>query len=150
MEALKAALRVVIADNFLFYFRSHSYHWNVEGIHFSQYHDFFGDIYEDVWGAQDQFVEELRALDEYGPISLMELYNFKTLTEDTAKPDNVRVMLVNLLNSNNILLEHLSHVFDLATDAKAQGLANFVADRMDTHRKYRWQITASLKNLGEV
>ena len=57
MEALKAALRVVIADNFLFYFRSHSYHWNVEGIHFSQYHDFFGDIYEDVWGAQDQFVE---------------------------------------------------------------------------------------------
>ena len=150
MEALKAALRVVIADNFLFYFRSHSYHWNVEGIHFSQYHDFFGDIYEDVWAAEDKFVEELRSLDEYAPISLMELYNFKTLTEDTSKPDSLRVMLINLLNNNNVLLEHLSHVFDLATNEKCQGLANFAADRMDIHRKYRWQIMSSLKNLGEV
>jgi starvation-inducible DNA-binding protein len=150
MDALTAALRVVLSDTFLMYFKSHSYHWNVEGIHFSQYHDFFGDLYDDLYGAVDPLAENLRKLDAYAPISLMELYNFKTITEDTAKPESVRIMLGNLLNANTTLLEHLSHTFDLATAAKEQGIANFIADRMDQHRKHEWQIKSSLKNLGEV
>ena len=150
MDALVAALRVVLSDTFLMYFRSHSYHWNVEGIHFSQYHDFFGDIYQDTYGAVDPLAEEIRKLDGYAPISLMELYNYKTVTEDAVKPANLIEMLQNLDLTNNILLEHLTHVFDLATEAKQQGLANFIADRMDNHRKHRWMITVSLKNLGEV
>jgi len=45
MNEIQAALRVVLANTFVMYFKTHSYHWNVEGVLFSLYHDFFGDLY---------------------------------------------------------------------------------------------------------
>ena len=145
MEKLVASLRVVLGNTFTMYFKAHSYHWNVEGVHFSQYHDFFGDIYEDVYGAFDPFAEELRKAGVYAPISLMELYGYKTISEDSAKPVSVNEMLFNLLIANTELLSALSTLFDIATAEKQQGLANFVADRMDKHKKFEWQIKSSLE-----
>lgn len=150
MDKLVASLKVLLGNTFVMYFKAHSYHWNVEGINFSQYHDFFGDIYEDLYGAVDPFAEEIRKLDTYAPISLMELYNYKTITEDTSKPETIHEMLVNLLMANTELLSALSAAFDTATAEKQQGLANFIADRMDKHKKFEWMMTSSLKNLGEV
>jgi starvation-inducible DNA-binding protein len=150
MDKLIASLKVLLGNTFVMYFKAQSYHWNVEGIHFSQYHDFFGDIYEDVYGAVDPFAEEIRKLDTYAPISLMELYGYKTISEDSTKPTTIHEMLVNLLMANTELLSALSAAFDTATAEKQQGLANFIADRMDKHKKFEWMMTTSLKNIGEV
>jgi starvation-inducible DNA-binding protein len=145
MEKLVASLRIVLGNTFTMYFKAHSYHWNVEGVHFSQYHDFFGDIYEDVYGAVDPLSEEIRKTGVYAPISLMELYGYKTISEDSSKPASVNEMLFNLLVANTELLSALSTLFDIATAEKQQGLANFVADRMDKHKKFEWQIKSSLE-----
>ena len=145
MEKLVASLRIVLGNTFTMYFKAHSYHWNVEGVHFSQYHDFFGEIYEDVYGAVDPFAEEIRKAGVYAPISLMELYGYKTISEDSAKPATVNDMLFNLLVANSELLSALSTLFDVATAEKQQGLANFAADRMDKHKKFEWQIRSSLE-----
>jgi DNA-binding ferritin-like protein len=59
-------------------------------------------------------------------------------------------MCVSLLQANTQLLQSLSALFDEATLQKQQGLANFVADRMDKHKKFEWQLHASIKNLGEA
>lgn len=150
MDKLVASLRLALGNTFTMYFKAHSYHWNVEGIHFHMLHDFFGEIYEDVYGAVDPFAEEIRKADAYAPISLMELYNYKTIAEDTVKPNDCHGMLINLLEANAQVLACLDPLFDEATRQKQQGLANFVADRMDKHKKFEWQIHASLKNLGEV
>jgi starvation-inducible DNA-binding protein len=148
MDKLIASLKVALGNTFTMYFKAHSYHWNVEGMFFNQFHDFFGDIYEDVYGAVDPLAEELRKLDAYAPISLMEIYGYKTIMEDSSKPDTVQEMLVNLLTANTEVLQCLSPVFDEATIQKQQGLANFIADRMDIHKKFEWQIKSLLKNLG--
>lgn len=150
MDKLIASLKVLLGNTFVMYFKAQSYHWNVEGVHFSQYHDFFGDIYGDLYGAVDPFAEEIRKLDAYAPISLMELYGYKTISEDSSKPATIHEMLVNLLMANTELLSALTAAFDTATAEKQQGLANFIADRMDKHKKFEWMMTSSLKNLGEV
>ena len=46
--ALADAVTKVLADSFLFYFKAHSFHWNVVGNDFPEYHEFFGKIYEGV------------------------------------------------------------------------------------------------------
>jgi starvation-inducible DNA-binding protein len=148
MDKLIASLKVALGNTFTMYFKAHSYHWNVEGMLFSQFHDFFGDIYEDVYGAVDPLAEELRKLDAYAPISLMEIYGYKTIMEDSAKPDTVTEMVINLLTANTEVLNCLTPLFDIATAEKQQGLANFIADRMDAHKKFEWQLQATLKNLG--
>ena len=148
MNELIAAVKLALGNTFFMYYKTHAYHWNVEGIEFSQYHDFFGDLYEDIYGAVDPTAENLRKLGVYAPISIMELYNYKTVTEDSVMPVLLSDMLANLIIANNETYNAFSKVFDLATAAKEQGLANFAADRMDNHRKHGWQLAASLKKIG--
>lgn len=146
---LQDTLNEVLANKFVMYFKAQSYHWNVEGIHFSQLHDFFGDIYAEVYGSVDTAAEELRALDVYAPISLMELYNHKTITEDTTKPESVGVMLMNLFTSNAQVIDSLNKLFTAATAANQQGLADFAASRLDVHKKHAWMIKASMPRSGD-
>ena len=148
MDELKTALKILLANNFVMYFKAHSYHWNIEGIEFSQYHDFFGDLYEEVFGALDKSAEELRSLDEYAPISLMELYDFKTIQEDATRPILLVDMLTNLQVANNAMVDNLNKVFELATAANEQGVADFAAGRLDVHKKHGWMIRSSLKRIG--
>jgi starvation-inducible DNA-binding protein len=148
MNELITAIRLALGNTFFMYYKAHAYHWNVEGIEFSQYHDFFGDLYEELYGAVDPTSENLRKLDAYAPISIMELYNYKTIQEDSVMPVLLVDMLNNLLVANNETYNAFNKVFDLATTAKEQGLADFAAARMDTHRKHGWMLRASLKKIG--
>ena len=70
METLIEMMRKVLADTFAMYLKAHNYHWNVEGSNFPQYHDFFGNLYQELHGAVDPIAEEIRALDAYVPGSL--------------------------------------------------------------------------------
>ena len=145
MNETKAALQVILADTFVFYFKVHTYHWNVEGANFGEMHEFFGGIYEDLYGTVDMWAEELRALGEYAPISLMELYNRKNIHEDAAKPNDVRTMLLNIKSANEIMIANLNVLFAVATKENIQNIANIAADRLDKHRKSGWMVDAYLK-----
>lgn len=148
MNELITAIRLALGNTFFMYYKAHAYHWNIEGIEFSQYHDFFGDLYEELYGAVDPTSENLRKLDAYAPISIMELYNYKTIQEDSVMPVLLVDMLSNLLVANTETYNAFNKVFDLATTAKEQGLADFAATRMDAHRKHSWMLRASLKKIG--
>ena len=46
-------MKRVLANTFSMYLKSHNFHWNVEGMLFSELHDFFGDLYTELWNAVD-------------------------------------------------------------------------------------------------
>ena len=147
MDELQSALKICLGNTFVMYFQAHSYHWNVEGINFPQYHGFFGDLYEELFGAVDPIAEEIRALDAYAPISLTQLYKYATIEEDVVMPTDLHSRIQRLLDSNQIVLDSLNKTFELATTANKQGLADFVAGRIDIHNKHGWMLKASLKGL---
>ena len=144
-DELKATARIVLANTMVMYFKAHTYHWNVEGKNFSQYHEFFGDIYEEVYGSIDKAAEEIRTLDEYAPASLSKILEETTISEDEEKPLTVELMLTNLLDANEEVMVSLNSLLDTSTKEKCQGLANWAADRLDIHSKHRWMIRSFLK-----
>ena len=147
MDQLKAALNVLLADMFVMYFKAHSYHWNVEGMFFSQYHAFFGELYEELHDAIDPTAEHIRTCtDGYAPMSMMEMYNYKTSSEDSVKPVLITDMLSNLSAANTVVLADLNKVFEIAESMNNQGLMDFVATRLDVHHKHEWMFRASAKN----
>jgi starvation-inducible DNA-binding protein len=148
MDELKAALKVLLANATVMYYKAHQFHWNVEGIEFTQYHTFFEEIYTDVYNSVDPIAENLRKLDEYAPVSLDELFKYKTLKEETTREVLLADILSSLIAANTEVLISLNNVFDLATKNKKQGIANFVADRIDTHEKHGWWLRASAKKIG--
>ena len=145
MENLTAALNIAVANTFVMYFKAHTYHWNVEGSDFPQYHGFLGDLYEELHDAVDPLSERLRVIGQYAPPSLKDLLESTTIEEDSDKPRNAREMFTNLLEANNEVVDSLNKVFELATSAKKQGIANFAADRLDIHAKHEWFLKSLLK-----
>lgn len=145
MEELYTTLRISLSNTFLMYFRAHSYHWNVEGPNFSEYHNYLGNLYEELHDAIDPLAEELRACDQYAPVSITELYSYKIVMEDSEKPMDARMMMSNLLSDNNVVLEALNRTFKLANEYDKQGLADFIAGRIDVHEKHGWMLRSYLK-----
>lgn len=145
MEELVSSMRKCLANTFVAYFKAHAFHWNVEGIHFPTYHDFFGDLYGDLHGAVDPIAEEIRALGAYAPTGLNEMYASATIVDSSLKGDSVKEMLASLLMDNNTILDCLNASFAQATALNQQGLADFLAGRIDTHKKHGWMLSASLR-----
>lgn len=146
MNELITTLKTAHANTFVMYFKAHAFHWNIEGKNFPQYHGFFGDLYTDLFGAVDPLAEEMRALGEYAPKSLSELYNSCTLSENSSiVGDSLNEMLNSLLLDNSEVINSLNKVFAIATANNEQGLADLVAGRLDVHKKHGWMLKASLK-----
>lgn len=134
-----------LADTFFMYLKAQSYHWNVEGINFPQLHDFFGDLYADLYGAVDPLAEQIRALGEYAPRNIEEMYDNKTV--DSINPANTsREMLSDLLQTNEQVLISLNNLFKELEIKGEQGFMDFVASRIDTHKKHGWMLKATLKD----
>ena len=145
MEQLTAALHIALGNTFTMYFKAHSYHWNVEGADFAQYHGFLDDLYNELHGAVDPLSERIRVIGQYAPHSLKDLLDSTTVEEDSEKPRTAREMFTNLLDANDKVVDSLNKVFELATSNKQQGIANFVADRLDIHAKHAWFLKSLLK-----
>ena len=88
METLIQQLRTILGTNFGLYFKAHSYHWNVEGPNFNDYHIFLGLLYNAVWLNTDLIAEKLRMLGVYAPPSIARmLENCDISTDAIAIPD---------------------------------------------------------------
>jgi len=144
MEQLIAALKELLADTVALKFKAHGYHWNVEGDDFPQAHTFFEMIYNDYEEATDEFAENLRRLDTYAPFKLSRLTSLSTVSE-TDVTSEFEDMALDLLRSNDAVLAKLKDAFDLADAAREQGVANFLAERIDMHGKWHWQLSAVVK-----
>jgi starvation-inducible DNA-binding protein len=144
MSALTNDLKTLLSDSVTMYFVAHGYHWNVEGSDFSQYHALFAEIYEDVYSSIDPIAEDLRKLDEYAPFTLSKFIDLRTVESVEVAP-NPKAMAKALLKVNEGVLVTIGKAFASATKANEQGIANFLAERDDMHKKWHWQLTASIK-----
>jgi starvation-inducible DNA-binding protein len=137
-------LKTLMADVVTMSFVAQGYHWNVEGQDFSQYHDIFGDIYEDVYTSIDPIAENIRKLDEYAPFTLSKFIDLRTVESVEVKPDP-KAMAKALLKVNDGVIESINKAFESANKANEQGIADFLSGRDDMHKKWRWQLKASTK-----
>lgn len=141
---LADSLKTLLATNFAYYLKAHGFHWNVEGPDFSELHGFFQEIYEDAYSAIDPTAEYIRYLGEYSPASFERFGELTEISGQTKIP-RARLMLEELKANNDQMIDVLNRCFAEANDANEQGIANFIAERLSAHGKYRWQLTSFLK-----
>lgn len=145
-QKLITDLNQCLANSFEMYQRAHGMHWNVEGIQFVQFHEFFGNVYSEIYGSIDQLAEEIRACDGYAIYGTQAFANTNMLPDSKMLTGNKVVdMLKELEMCNEIVLKSLNSCFDQATKEKRQGLANFLADRIDQHNKHGWMLKSLQK-----
>jgi starvation-inducible DNA-binding protein len=143
-EELIYALKEVLADQYSLYFKSKGYHWNVEGIYFPQFHELFGKIADDVYGSTDPTAEYIRSLQAYAPFKMSRFLEMSSVKETDVGSD-CHMMLADLLMSNEQILLCINDALDIAIQVNEQGIANFLSERDAAHKKWAWQLRASLK-----
>lgn len=144
MEETVESAKRVLANSYKFVLLAQNYHWNVEGPFFSQLHELFGNIYEEVQDNIDRTAEHIRALDSLTPAS------FKRFNELSNIPDEIEVisakdMLTRLNEANELMIQSILVCFQHANKANIQGLANFMAERHEAHKKHGWMLKATLR-----
>lgn len=144
MDSLIEEMKVVLADTFAMYLKAHNYHWNVEGMNFPQYHEFLGNLYEELHGAVDPIAEHIRALDAYAPGSLTRFRELSSI-KDSMTPPSTMGMMSELYGDNEIVMASLMRSYKLAEQANEIGLSNFIQDRYDVHKKHAWMLRSILK-----
>lgn len=142
-QTLPEELTELLADVITFYFRAHGAHWNVKGPDFAEYHALFEAIYEDVYSSIDPIAENLRKIGAPAPFQLSAFAAMSEL-QDTNVGTDARALATDLLVANDLLIDELTEAFACANDYNQQGIANFLADRIDAHQKWKWQLSSSL------
>lgn len=144
MDKLIQLTRIAFSSTFSFYVKVHSFHWNVEGSDFYEYHKLFEEIYNEVYGSIDPFAENVRKLGAYMPTSYHNLSMLTKIEDEDRVPSKDDMVKELIMDSEKILII-LKKNYDSAEAEGEHGLSNFLAERMDAHKKHAWFLKASLK-----
>ena len=127
-----------------FAIKAQNFHWNVEGPDFYQLHQLFDTIYGEVYGAVDDFAENIRKIKAYTPASL-ERFSTLTAVSDEVEVLEPQAMVAELLRDAEKMQEIMKVLFVEAENLGHHGLSNFLADRQDAFAKHAWFLRATAK-----
>jgi len=145
-EDLADTLNELLSGVVTLYFQAHGYHWNVTGPNFTQYHILFEEIYTDTYSSIDPLAENIRKLGGFPNWRLRDFFGMSEIEESDVLEGEAEELVPELLASTVVLIEELNEAFDAAIAENQQGIANFIAERIDAHQKWAWQLRASLSD----
>lgn len=142
-DGLIKSMKTLLANTVSVSHEAHGFHWNVKGSDFAQYHELFGNIYEDLHGSVDPIAESILKVGYDAPFHLSQFMEFADIPEVMAidTPDS---MARALLGQVNKLIDCLNTCFSAATAVNEQGIANLIAERIDANQKWAWQLRSSV------
>jgi starvation-inducible DNA-binding protein len=134
----------LLADTYVLYLKTHSFHWNVEGPMFQTLHQMFMEQYTETWNAIDPIAERIRALGHYAPGSYRQYRKLATVRESDGVPRAER-MIRELIEGQEAVARTARSVLPLAEEANDQPTLDLLTQRLDVHEKNAWMLRSLLK-----
>lgn len=134
-------------DVFGVYLKAHTYHLNIDGANFPQYHALFSEVYEGLYGTVDGHAEHIRILGGYVMLSPATLARKSSIVEDTSSMLAPRQMLSNLNEELSKLVRELKTVYAAAEAAGEIGFSNFLQNNIEAFAKLNWKVATTLKGV---
>jgi len=134
----------LLADTYVLYLKTHSFHWNVEGPMFQTLHQMFMDQYTEAWNAIDPIAERIRALGHYAPGSYRQYVKLASVKEADGVP-KAQKMVAELIAGQEAVARTARSVLPIADDANDQPTLDLLTQRLDVHEKNAWMLRSLLK-----
>ncbi len=136
------ALKGYLADTTITYYKTHGFHWNVEGQNFYSLHLMFEKFYEELWESMDEIAERIRALGEKAPPSLAELLKEGTIEEALTTP--IPLLMVLALRKDYLDLAKKAHeVGSIADGAGDRITTDMMTAKATFLEKAAWMLQSS-------
>jgi starvation-inducible DNA-binding protein len=137
-------LKKIYGSSMVLAIKTRAFHHNVTGENFPQFHDFFQKLYDGIYDQTDKCAELIRQLDSYAPSSMSRMIELSVIDEQTKIP-RADGMLSELLEDNLTILDLYKSAFVEAESENEQGIADFIAERIDFHGKSVWMLRSTTK-----
>ena len=142
MEELESKLLEVFADNFVSYWSAHSNHINITGRNFYSDHKLLQKIYEDAQDQIDAIGEFIRTIESKVPATITDILELSTIGEAVAEDADDRLRIV--CENQEYMMDRYKELFDIATIMTDQDIANYAADRIRAHAKFKWMLESTI------
>ena len=142
-KAIADGLARVLADTYILYQKTHTYHWNVTGPMFSSLHAMFMTQYTELHDAADLIAERIRALGHFAPGSYSKYAKLTSIKED---PDDGPAldMVRALVEGNEAVARTARDAFKAAEKASDQPTMDLLTQRMQASEKAAWMLRSHL------
>lgn len=141
-EEFIQAAKIAFASQYALYTKAQGFHWNIKGLLFPMYHEFFGTIYSELDESLDGFAERIRTLQVDAPAGLVAINKLSQVQESTATSS--QDMLNELYTDCEKMLVLLEMAYEGAEELHLHGFSNFLAERQDAFQKHCWMLRSSL------
>ena len=139
---VSAALHTLLADNFVTYFKVHTYHFSVQGTAFAQDHGLLNEIYDFLWASHDTFGEVIRQMDDLPCQSLKEILAETCLKEITTPKILQKDIFDDVANDIASLMDVAQDLYNISSDCGA--CQTVVGDYMVALSKLHWKVRATI------
>lgn len=134
-----SCLEKLLADTYVLYVKTQSYHWNVTGPMFIELHAMFGGQYAELAGTVDMIAEHIRTLESFAPGSLTQFSKLSSIADDTTVPKAMS-MVSNLLKDHETVIKSAEEVIKIAQAAGDEATADLGIRRVLAHKKTAWML----------
>jgi starvation-inducible DNA-binding protein len=142
--AIVQGLSKLLADTYVVYLKTHSFHWNVEGPMFQTLHQMFMEQYTETWNAIDLIAERIRSLGAYAPGTYKEYAKLASIRETDGVP-RAEEMVRLLIEGQEAIVRTAREVLSVADEAHDEPTLDLLTQRMQIHEKNAWMLRSLLK-----
>jgi len=143
-KTVSDALGRILADTTILYLKARNYHWNVVGPYFSQLHQLFEEIYEDLEEGADVIAERIRALGFNAPASFAEYISISAIKEETNSP-KAPDMIKQLTLDHELLIRRSKDAMETADSVSDTASSDLMVERIRNLSKYAWMLRSHLE-----
>jgi len=137
-------LTQALADTYRLMFKTHAYHWSVEGPLFHSIHVLTEGQYNDLFKAADVVAERIRALGYLAPWQLADIIK-GSVVEDASKLPSAQDMVADLAADHEAIAKRLRDVIEVAEKGNDPVTADLLTARCAFHEKSAWMLRATAK-----
>jgi starvation-inducible DNA-binding protein len=143
--ALADGLADVLSDTYRLVFKTHAYHWNVEGPLFYSVHKLTEEQYENMFHAADELAERIRALGELAPMQMADIMA-RSKVEDRNGKLSAEEMVSDLANDHERVANRLHTLIELTEGRHDPVTEDLATARSAFHEQAAWMLRALAKS----
>ncbi len=143
-KAIADGLSKVLADTYVLYQKTHTYHWNVTGPMFSSLHAMFMQQYTELHDAADLIAERIRAVGHFAPGSYAKYSKLTSIKDDDRDDVPALDMVRALVEGNEAVARTAREAFKAADKAGDQPTMDLLTQRMQASEKAAWMLRSHL------
>ena len=145
VERLAEGLIDVLSDTYRLVFKTHAYHWNVEGPMFFSVHNLTEEQYQDMFTAADELAERIRALGKLAPMKMSTILDASTI-KDAEEMPSAGAMCEDLAADHERVAHRLHALIELAGEGNDPVTEDLATERSAFHEKAAWMLRAISKS----